>query len=353
MSTEMPDVPRTTDRPKVVSGAPTSEFQATASYLELHAPAKTNFALNVGERGTLPRSAREGTAGCRHYIDTVYCSVGIYDDVDLTLKRRRSGFSLDLEGANLGDLASDDADMRSNLAVKALFALAEHSGKAPDVGIRIFKRIPVAAGLGSGAADAAAVLVGLNRLWHLDYSLDQLRDIATPLGHGIPFCLTGGLLVGSNYGEAIEPVTASMAKQLGPELNFTTMLLGTYNQGLSKAAVYAELDRQRAEAAKLAEAGKTEDEDTAAAGHGSRDLRFGHNDLEPAVISLFPRAGAALEDAAAAAEGITTFVSGSGPTVVACLPDPKAMWKVIGAWKASRSVDRIVRVETPAELEIS
>jgi 4-diphosphocytidyl-2-C-methyl-D-erythritol kinase len=324
-----------------VSGAPTSEFAATASYLELHAPAKTNFALNVGERSTLPKNAHEDTASCRHFIDTVYCSVGIYDDVDLTLKRRRSGFSLDLEGANLGDLASDAADMRNNLAVKALFAIAAHSGKAPDVGIRIFKRIPVAAGLGSGAADAAAVLVGLNRLWHLDYSLDQLRAIATPLGHGVPFCLTGGLLVGSNYGEAIEPVTASMAKQLGPELNFTTMLLGTYNQGLSKAAVYEELDRQRAETNAALPTGT------------DRDLTFGHNDLETAVVSLFPRAGAALEDAAAAAEGITTFVSGSGPTVVACLPDPKAMWKVIGAWKASRSVDRIVRVDTPAQLEIS
>jgi 4-diphosphocytidyl-2-C-methyl-D-erythritol kinase len=331
-------------RPKVISGAPTSEFAASPTHLEVHAPATATLAFRVGERDT---ESEPEIHLCRHSLTAVYCSVGIYDDVEISLKRRGSGFSLDLEGDNLGDLVSDAADMRENLAVQALFALAHHAHRQPNVGIRIFKRIPVAAGLGSAAADAAAVFVGLNRLWNLKYDLDTLRAIAAPLGHGIPFCLTGGLLVGTKYGESVTPITADIARQLGPEMNFTTMLLGTYSQGLSKAAVYEELDRERSEKAGLAAGPDATDQNPYSA------LHFGSNDLETSIVSLYPRAGAAIEDALAAADGVTAFVSGSGPTVVACLPDSKAMWKVIGAWKASRSVDRIVRVEAPADITLS
>lgn len=327
-------------RPKVVSGAATTEFEATPTYLELHTPAKTNFTLHVGQR--------EAALENRHRVKTLYCSVGLYDDVSLTLKRAHSGFSLDLEGANLGDLAGDDADMRHNLAVQALFALAKHAHKKPNVGIRIFKRIPVNAGLGGASADAAAVLVGLNKLWNLHYDVDELRGIGAQLGSKVPFCITGGLLQGAGYGDEVEPLSAALAKQLGPELNFTTMLLGTYHHGLSTTEVYAELDRQRALANATAATA-----DTGEFGSDFPSTSFGHNDLSEAAIALFPRAGAAIRDAVEAAEGVTAFISGSGPTVVACLPDPSVMWKVIGAWKASRTVDRIVRVEAPAELTTS
>lgn len=330
------------NRPKVVSGAATTEFEATPTYLELHTPAKTNFTLHVGER--------EEALGNRHRVKTLYCSVGLYDDVSLTLKHARTGFSLDLEGENLGDLTYDDADMRDNLAVQALFVLAKHAHKKPNVGIRIFKRIPVNAGLGGASADAAAVLVGLNKLWNLHYSVEELRTIAAQLGSKVPFCITGGLLQGAGYGDEVEPLSAALAKQLGPELNFTTMLLGTYHQGLSTTQVYAELDRQRSQShvGNAGAAGEPEPDTTV-----FPPTSFGHNDLNDAVTSLFPRAGAAILDAREAAPGVTAFVSGSGPTVVACLPDSTAMWKVIGAWKASRNVDRIVRVDAPAELTTS
>lgn len=331
-------------RPKLVSGAPVAEpvltpEQEHQTFVEIHTPAKMNFTLALG--GNLDDADGSSALPHRHgrAFDTLYCSVGLYDDVELTLKPHRSGFSLDLEGANLGDLAHDSSDLRDNSAIQALFLLAEHARREPDVGIRIFKRIPVAAGLGSAPADAAAVLVGLNHLWKLGYSIDELRALGAQIGPTVPFCITGGLLHGSGHGEIVEPVTAGMVKQLSPALNFTTILLGTYNQGLSADAVYAEFDRQNAPLG-------------APAPLDPDNIPFGSNDLEEAVCTLYPRSGAALNDAVNAADGVSAFVCGTGPTVVACLPDSKAMWKVIGAWKASRNVDRIVRVEAPAELTL-
>ena len=315
-----------------------------ATFIQLRTPAKINLALTAGP------AAEEGG---KRSLETVYCSVGLYDDVELTVKRPGAGFSLDLEGDNLGDLVLDSSDMRHNLAVRALFALAEEAGKAPDVGIRISKRIPVSAGLGSSSADAAAVLVGLNKLWHLDYSVARLREIGAKLRTEVAFCVTGGVLKGTGAGEIIAPLNHDDLGKISSMLTSSTVLLGTYHDGLLTSDVYAELDRQRAESS--AEAPTAASDSTPAASSQASAQASGnhHNDLSAPVAALFPRAGAALDDALAAAPGVTAFISGSGPTVVACLPDAKAAWKVIGAWKASRNVDRIVRVEAPAEISIS
>ena len=134
-------------------------------------PAKTNLTLHVG-----PSHAEWGG---RHELDTIYCAVGVYDTVTATRKAPGTGFSLNLEGAYLGDLASSVSDMRRNHAVLALFAMAEASGHEPDVALNINKRIPVSAGMAGGSADAAATILALNALWNL-------LDPSHPCARGVP-----------------------------------------------------------------------------------------------------------------------------------------------------------------------
>ena len=84
--------------------------------VEVTVPAKTNLTLHVGP-------AHEEWGG-RHALDTIYCAIGVNDVVTATAKTPGSGFSLELSGEHLGDLASSGSDMRRNHAVLALFAIA-------------------------------------------------------------------------------------------------------------------------------------------------------------------------------------------------------------------------------------
>jgi len=91
----------------------------------------------------------------------------------------------------------------ANLAGRAAAALAAACGRNCGADIRITKRIPVAAGLGGGSADAAAALVGLNTLWRLGLSLDELQQVAAEVGSDVPFCLSGGTALATGRGEIL------------------------------------------------------------------------------------------------------------------------------------------------------
>lgn len=95
----------------------------------------------------------------------------------------------------------------SNLVWRAAVALAERAGVAPRARISIAKRIPVAAGLGGGSADAAAALRGLNRLWGLDWPDAALSEIAAGIGSDVPFLLNGGTALAAGRGECIVPLS--------------------------------------------------------------------------------------------------------------------------------------------------
>ena len=169
-------------------------------------PAKTNLTLEVGP-------AHDEWGG-RHELDTIYCAIGVYDTVTATAKQPGAGFSLELEGAYLGDLASSRSDMRRNHAVLALFAMAQAAEREPDVALTITKRIPVGAGLGGGSADAAATMLAVNRLWELNWPIERLRTIAATLGADMPFCLTGGLAYGTGFGERITDIAPGSRDEL-------------------------------------------------------------------------------------------------------------------------------------------
>lgn len=95
----------------------------------------------------------------------------------------------------------------ANLAGRAAAALAATCGRDEGADIRIIKRIPVAAGLGGGSADAAAALVGLNSLWQLGLSPDELHQVAATVGSDVPFCLSGGTALATGRGEILTPLS--------------------------------------------------------------------------------------------------------------------------------------------------
>ena len=277
-------------------------------------PAKTNLTLHVGQA--------RAEWGNRHALDTIYCAVSIYDTVTATRKAPGTGFSLDLSGTHLGDLAASGTDMRRNHAVLALFAMAEASGREPDVALTIDKRIPVGAGLGGGSADAAATLLALNTLWGLDWPLERLREVAAGLGADMPFCLSGGYAHGTGFGERITTLEEDRIRQLRDSGFAGPLVVGAYQAELRTPEVYATFD----------ELGGDPDHD---------------NDLQRAAISLHPRSGAAVR-AALQAGATHAFVSGSGPSVVAFTPDAARLQAIANAWRESAAVDRIIAADAPA-----
>ena len=90
-----------------------------------------------------------------------------------------------------------------NLALKALRALQAYTGCKVGAAIHLLKRVPIQAGLGGGSADAAAMLVGLNRFWDLRLTQEELLQIGATLGSDVPFLLQGGTARGTGRGEIL------------------------------------------------------------------------------------------------------------------------------------------------------
>lgn len=130
-----------------------------------------------------------------HNIETIFQSVALHDVIIL---RKKSSRNLIITCDN-AEAPSDN----SNLAYKAAKLLAEESGTSYGAEIYIQKHIPVGAGLAGGSTDAAATLVGLNELWGLELSFDDLMKIGGKLGSDVPFCILGGTALGRGRGEEL------------------------------------------------------------------------------------------------------------------------------------------------------
>jgi 4-diphosphocytidyl-2-C-methyl-D-erythritol kinase len=109
--------------------------------------------------------------------------------------------SLAIEGLGAVDLPTGD----DNLVLKAARLLADETGTEADAAFRLVKRIPAAAGLGGGSADAAAALRGLCRLWRIALPSATLSALAARLGADVPMCLGQHVCLASGVGEKLEP----------------------------------------------------------------------------------------------------------------------------------------------------
>jgi len=257
----------------------------------LHAPAKLNLCLYLGGRRD------DGL----HQLCSLFEPLALADLLKVEPAERDEVLCPGVEGPP-----------EQNLAALALAALRDAGWQREPLRIEIEKRIPVAAGLGGGSADAAAVL----RLAAGEVA--ELPAIAAALGADVPSQLRPSLALVRGAGERVEPLPR-------PAEHAALLLPG--GGGLSTAEVFAEADRLGLglgrEPAELDElAGRLR----AAAGAGASPLSYPEllvNDLEPAARSLRPEIGAAL-DQLRAADAELAILSGSGPTAVGLFAGPAA-----------------------------
>jgi 4-diphosphocytidyl-2-C-methyl-D-erythritol kinase len=248
------------------------------------APAKLNLILHVGPPD-----------GGMHPIASLFASLELADLVELA------------EAAD--DSVSCPGVAGENLAAVALRELRGAVPDLPPLAVRIDKRIPVAAGLGGGSADAAAALRIANTLTGEPLTQQELLRLAADLGSDVPSQLDPGHALVQGVGEQVEPL----------ELPPLSAVLVPHDEGLSTADVYSELDR-------IAGAREQLDPDPlrALAAAGPAGLAAGlSNDLQPAALSLRPDLAMTLERLRS--EGaLGSAVSGSGPTCFGLFDDRSA-----------------------------
>jgi 4-diphosphocytidyl-2-C-methyl-D-erythritol kinase len=222
------------------------------------------------------------------------------------------------------------------LAWRAVRELAAYVGRAGDeskVWLSIRKAIPVAGGMAGGSADAAAALVGRVALWRLDIGKDELTEVASRLGSDVPFALHGGTALGTGRGEELVPVLSRHTFH---------WVLALDEDGLATPAVFAELDRLRAEGAPPRIGAHTPVVEALASGDPRQLALLLGNDLQAAAVSLRPALRRTLR-AGVNAGALAGVVSGSGPTCAFLCTDGDAAVRV-AAELAGAGVCRTVRV---------
>jgi 4-diphosphocytidyl-2-C-methyl-D-erythritol kinase len=251
--------------------------------LTLRAPAKLNLCLYLG------RPRHDGL----HELRSLFCPLTLSDRIVVREAER--------------DEVACDGVEGPNIVEAALAGLRARGWNHPPARVEIEKRIPVAAGLGGGSADAAAVL----RL--ASEEVGEIGDLAAELGADVPSQVDPAFALVGGAGEVVEP--------LPPPEHFGVVLIPA-EDALSTGRVYAEADRlglgrDRAELESIA------GELRSAAGRGQSPLAYREllaNDLAEAALSLRPEIGGAL-DALREAGARVALVTGSGPTAFGIFED--------------------------------
>ena len=252
------------------------------------APGKINLVLRVGPR----------RADGYHDLLTCFQAVDIWETITLSPAEE---FSIAVTGdVNLGEIPLDG----NNLAMKAVAAVAQATGRTDAVAILIDKKVPVGGGMGGGSADAAATLLAINELWQTGLSQVELLDIAAELGSDVPFLLEGGTALGRGRGEILEPIKS---------LAFSWVIVPSMEH-LATPGVYGRLDELRADVdVVLPES--LPDAFLDALYRGDPEALAPHliNDMAQASLDLELELEATLEKGLQCG-ALAVMVSGSGPT---------------------------------------
>ncbi len=189
--------------------------------MKIKTAAKINLALDV--TGRLDNGY--------HLIESVFQTVGIYDEISVEL----SGEGISLSCELPEDFAKADpipCDER-NIAYKAALKFADKTGIPFGCPIHIRKGIPSQAGMGGGSTDAAAVLWCLNELNGRPLDKEKLAVLGKALGADVPFFFTGGTAYVGGIGEEIEPLS---------DYSGRTLLIAKGTEGVSTGEAYARID---------------------------------------------------------------------------------------------------------------
>lgn len=245
--------------------------------IKLHAYAKLNLSLDItGKR-----------ADGYHELDTIMQSISLFDTVVI---KKADCIRIHFD---------NNVDSKKNTAFNALRLFMARTGVA-GADISIKKRIPLMSGLGGASADAAAVLIGLNKLYGTNLCADELAQMGRRIGADVPFCLSGGTARAKGIGEVLKPLSPSA---------FMHYAVVKPHKGVSTAAAfsrYAKSDPVRMESVEYA----------VLKGDVNLYLRHADNALGLAALSISPEILRAAE-ALAAAGAQRALLSGSGSSMFA------------------------------------
>ncbi|WP_419742240.1 4-(cytidine 5'-diphospho)-2-C-methyl-D-erythritol kinase [Paraclostridium dentum] len=252
--------------------------------IDLKSRAKVNLSIDVlGKR-------EDGY----HLVEMIMQTIDLYDKLKITEIEENS---ILIKSNSLDIPLNED-----NIMYKAVNLLKNQFNIEKGIEISIEKNIPVAAGMAGGSSNAAAVLVGLNKLWNLGLSENELKDIGLKLGADVPFCITGGSALAEGIGEKLTNI-----KGLPEDLN---ILVCKPNIFVSTKEVYQSLNmdkvKRRPQNKELIDALQKE------------DVKFISenmvNVLEEVTSLKYSEIGQ-IEDIMIKNKALGSMMSGSGPTV--------------------------------------
>ena len=271
--------------------------------LQINAYAKINLGLDVLSR----------RPNGYHDVRMVMQTIRLFDK--LTLRPTQApGIAIK---SNLSYLPNDE----NNLIWKAANLFFTACELAPAIHITLEKHIPVAAGLAGGSSDAAAPLLGLNRLYNTGLSLTELQELGVRIGADVPYCLMCGTALSEGIGEILTPL---------PAVPQAYCLIVKPPFSVSTRYVYENLDLNTAPHPDIDAIIK------ALENHSLTDLcaNLG-NTLESVTIGLHPEIAEIKESLrTAGADGV--LMSGSGPTVFALFQNKKAAEKAYYNFKVGK-----------------
>lgn len=259
------------------------------------APAKINLALDVLHKRD------DGY----HEVEMIMTTIDLADRLELTL--------LEQDQIHIISQNRYVPDDQRNLAYQAAKILKDRFQIKQGVSISIEKTIPVAAGLAGGSSDAAAALRGLNKLWNLGLSIDELAEIGSEIGSDVSFCVYGGTALAKGRGEQITELPAPPT---------CWVILAKPFIGVSTADVYRRLDVNKIDHPHI----------------GAMMDALHHNDylavcrnvgnvLEDVTLNLHPEV-AQIKDQMKRFGADAVLMSGSGPTVFGLVQHDSRMHRI-------------------------
>lgn len=246
------------------------------------APAKINLSLD----------ALNKRSDGYHEVEMIMTMVDLADRIDLT-ETNDDKITVDVSE---GFVPND----QRNLAYQAADLLKKRLNVKKGVSIYITKRIPVAAGLAGGSSDAAATLKGLNRLWQLGLTMDELAQLGSEIGSDVSFCVYGGTALATGRGEIIQSIASPPP---------CWVILAKPPMGVSTADVYKRLNVNKVEHARTKEMIRAIEHQ-----NFNEICQNLHNVLESVTLDMYPEVRNIKEQMIRfGADGV--LMSGSGPTV--------------------------------------
>ena len=258
--------------------------------------AKINLHLDVLEK----------MADGYHRVETVMQTLTLCDEVTLTRRDDACGITLECDRDGV---PTDE----KNLAYQAVKLFFDKIGRSIGVHIRIQKRIPMAAGLAGGSADAAAALRGINRMMGEPLTERELCDLGAALGADVPFCIAEGSAFADGRGERLHDF---------PAMPDCAILVACEGEGVSTPWAYRTLDEGRKETEKDGVPSRDTDALRQACETGDLATLISalYNSFEVPVLTRRPVAASVkrqmLEHGAMGA-----MMSGSGPSVFGIFAD--------------------------------